>query len=233
MATSVKMDEETKSRLKQLQSEIELKTGTNVTQQEILERIVEQAIDSKADLVDSFRDMFRPTHGRRTRAVPRSDVRLRDGDRRRRYRRDPLRMSVFVDTGVFYAYYDRSSSRHDSAVAAFEPLFDGEYGRPYTSDYVFDETVTLTRNRTSSFERADAVAERLLATDGQPKTFELLNVGPEVVQDSFETFRRYSDHDLSFTDATSITLCERRDIDAVLSFDSDFDGLVERIEPGR
>ena len=60
MTTSVKMDEETKSQLERLQAEIKLKTGTKVTQQEILERLVERAIDSKADLVDSFRDEFVP-----------------------------------------------------------------------------------------------------------------------------------------------------------------------------
>jgi hypothetical protein len=56
MATSVKMDDDTKSRLERLQAEIRLKTGTRVTQQEILARLVENAIESKADLIDSFRE---------------------------------------------------------------------------------------------------------------------------------------------------------------------------------
>jgi len=56
MVTSVKMDDETKSRLERLQAEIRLKTGERVTQQEILARLVENAIESKADLVDSFRE---------------------------------------------------------------------------------------------------------------------------------------------------------------------------------
>lgn len=55
MTTSVKMDDDTKSRLERLQAEIRLKTGTRVTQQEVLARLVERAIESKADVVDSFR----------------------------------------------------------------------------------------------------------------------------------------------------------------------------------
>lgn len=55
MATSVKMDDETKSRLERLQAEIKLKTGERVTQQEILARLVEHAFESKAELIDSFR----------------------------------------------------------------------------------------------------------------------------------------------------------------------------------
>ncbi|GGC67176.1 hypothetical protein GCM10007209_31600 [Haloferax sulfurifontis] len=52
MATSVKIDDETKSRLERLQTEIRLKTGKRVTQQEILARLVENAVESKADLID-------------------------------------------------------------------------------------------------------------------------------------------------------------------------------------
>jgi len=60
MVTSVKMDDDTKSRLERLQAEIRLKTGRQVTQQAILARLVEDAIESKAELVDSFRDEHRP-----------------------------------------------------------------------------------------------------------------------------------------------------------------------------
>lgn len=56
MATSVKMDDDTKSRLERLQAEIRLQTGKRVTQQEILARLVEHAIESKAALIDSFRE---------------------------------------------------------------------------------------------------------------------------------------------------------------------------------
>lgn len=56
MATSVKMDDDTKSRLERLQAEIRLQTGRRVTQQEILARLVEHAIESKTDLIDTFRE---------------------------------------------------------------------------------------------------------------------------------------------------------------------------------
>lgn len=56
MATSVKMDEDTKSRIEELQAEIRLETGRKVTQQALLDRIVSRAYESKAELVDSYRD---------------------------------------------------------------------------------------------------------------------------------------------------------------------------------
>ncbi|WP_058366420.1 hypothetical protein [Haloparvum sedimenti] len=56
MSTSVKMDESTKSRLEELQAEIRLEAGVRVTQQELLARIVGEAYDSRAELIDSFRE---------------------------------------------------------------------------------------------------------------------------------------------------------------------------------
>jgi hypothetical protein len=56
MTTAVKMDEEAKSRLEELQAEIRLETGKKVTQQEILSRLVESAVESREEFVDSFRD---------------------------------------------------------------------------------------------------------------------------------------------------------------------------------
>lgn len=58
MGTSVKMDDETKAELEELQAEIRLETGKRVTQQELLARLVDRAIESREDLLESFRDDF-------------------------------------------------------------------------------------------------------------------------------------------------------------------------------
>lgn len=55
MATSVKMDEHTKSRLEELQALVKLRTGRKVTQQELLDRLVQRAYDSREAFVESFR----------------------------------------------------------------------------------------------------------------------------------------------------------------------------------
>ncbi|RQG95016.1 hypothetical protein [Natrarchaeobius oligotrophus] len=60
MSTSIKVTDATKSRLEELQAEIRLETGRNVTQQELLERIVTSSYESKDELIDSFRDEFEP-----------------------------------------------------------------------------------------------------------------------------------------------------------------------------
>ncbi|MDQ2050239.1 hypothetical protein RBH26_07050 [Natronolimnohabitans sp. A-GB9] len=60
MSTSVKVTDRTKARLEELQAEIRLETGTKVTQQELLERMVTEPYESKDDLIDDFRDDFEP-----------------------------------------------------------------------------------------------------------------------------------------------------------------------------
>jgi hypothetical protein len=55
MAKTVKIDDETNSRLEELQAEIKLKTGRKVTFQEILGRLVKSAIGSRSEFIDSFR----------------------------------------------------------------------------------------------------------------------------------------------------------------------------------
>ncbi|MUV85155.1 hypothetical protein GJ631_00800 [Natronomonas sp. CBA1123] len=60
MATAVKVDEEAKSRLEELQAEIKLRTGEKVTQQELLTRLIDDAYESREAVIDSFRESTVP-----------------------------------------------------------------------------------------------------------------------------------------------------------------------------
>lgn len=140
-------------------------------------------------------------------------------------------MSVFVDAGVFYAHHDRDAPRHEAALGAFERLTSGEFGTIYTSDYIYDETVTLTLARTGSYTDAKAVGDRILGRGGFPDMVTVLHVSKSQFLAAVDTFETYHDQALSFTDATTVVLAERENIDAVLSFDDDFDGVVDRLDP--
>lgn len=140
-------------------------------------------------------------------------------------------MSLFIDTGVFYAQFDRNAAKHSIANEALRSALSNEHGKLYTSDYVFNETVTLTRKRTGRFEYARRVSDRILGNGEFSDVIEVLNVDDERFKRSVEAFRRYDDHDLSFTDASSIALVQELNLDAILAFDDDFDGLVTRLDP--
>lgn len=141
-------------------------------------------------------------------------------------------MSVFVDTGVFYAHQDTGDARHDDAVDLFDDVLDGTYGQPYTSDDVLEETGALARVRTGSLEAADTVARRILGEGPYDRVSDVIHVEPDDVHAALGRFREYDDRDLNFPDAATVALCEARGIDAVASFDADFDGIVDRIGTG-
>lgn len=140
-------------------------------------------------------------------------------------------MSVLIDTGVLYADHDTDAARHDTASAALEAVYDGVFGQPYVSEYIYDEAVTLTHSRAGAVEPAIRIGKRLRGVDPYPSVYELLRVSPAVFDDAVDTFERFADQRLSFTDATTVALCERHELDGVLTFDSDFDGLVSRYDP--
>jgi hypothetical protein len=60
MTTAVKVDEEAKSRLEELQAEIRLRTGRRVTQQALLTRLIDDAYESRDEVIDSFRESSVP-----------------------------------------------------------------------------------------------------------------------------------------------------------------------------
>lgn len=60
MPTAVKVEDEAKSRLEELQAEIRLRTGTSVSQQELLSRLIDDAYESREDVVASFRERTVP-----------------------------------------------------------------------------------------------------------------------------------------------------------------------------
>lgn len=142
-------------------------------------------------------------------------------------------MSTFVDTGVFYAAFDSAASRHQTARRALATVLrDASFGRVVTNEYVYDETVTLTAQRTGSTQRAVEVGERLRSeSDEWGGAVTMVYTTEALFDDAVDVFERYADHSLSFTDAMAVATVNRRDVDSVLSFDDDFDGVVERLAP--
>ncbi|WP_096389016.1 type II toxin-antitoxin system VapC family toxin [Halopenitus persicus] len=140
-------------------------------------------------------------------------------------------MTICLDTDVLYADHDLDASRHRAATTALEAVFDGAFGQPYISDYIYDEAVTLTLKRGGSFTPAKHLGAKLRGAESYPDVYDVLHVSRAVFEDAVDVFERYDDRALSFTDATTIALCRRHDIDAVMSFDDDFDGLVDRVAP--
>jgi predicted nucleic acid-binding protein len=140
-------------------------------------------------------------------------------------------MSVFVDTGVFYAHHDTDASRHNIATDAMNRILTSpEYGHVMTSEYIYDETVTLTQMRTGEIDAGLELGRRIRG-EGYPAAIELLYSSPTLFDRAVTVQQTYAEHGLSFTDAITVAMIEHHDIDGVVSFDDDFDGVVTRLVP--
>lgn len=140
-------------------------------------------------------------------------------------------MSVFIDAGVLVAAYNTRDQNHKKANDFIMSAIKGQYGTPYTSDYVFDEAVTLMLARTKKPEFALGLGEFILgnASRGIRSFAQLLRVDEDVFEDAWAVFGKYVAKGLSFTDCTTVSLMNRAKIGVLLSFDHGFDGILKRV----
>ena len=129
---------------------------------------------------------------------------------------------LFVDTSAWFAYANRKDRDH-ATVSAAVTGFDG---RLVTSNFVFDETLSL-----CLYRLGHAVAERVGAVLLDPDSVDLIRVTPEDEQMAWTLFRNRPDQRYSFTDCTSFALMRRLGIDAALALDEDFRAEGFRVMP--
>ena len=131
-------------------------------------------------------------------------------------------MAVFVDTGAWFAYFVRRDPDHPAAVEWMrrnrQPLV--------TTDFVFDELVTLLALRES--RRVAAAAGDLLWTQ---QVADLEQVVQGDLTEAWDVFRRFQDKEWSFTDCTSKVVIGRLGITEAFAFDHHFEqfGTVTRV----
>lgn len=120
---------------------------------------------------------------------------------------------IFVDTGAWYALVDARDPHHDPVVESMR-----EYrGHLITSNFVFDETLTLARYRLG-WQVAHRLGERLRDL----RLTRLERVSPKDEEAAWSIFSRYRDKSFSFTDCTSIALVRRMELPRCLTLDADF-----------
>ncbi len=137
-------------------------------------------------------------------------------------------MSIFLDTGIFVAFHNKKDENHDRALTIINEVVNGKFGVAYTSDYIFDEAVTVALARTRRSDAAVAVGKMILGELTKPFTI-ILKVDNDVFEKSWKIFTDYSRQGLSFTDCTSHTLMRSRNIERIASFDAMFEGIAHRV----
>jgi len=125
-------------------------------------------------------------------------------------------MAIFVDTGAWLALYDKADRNHLIAKNIFGKI-KKERLPLFTSDYVFDESVTLIRYRIS-FRTANAFGTNIL----ESRIVRLVDVTREDRTSAWDIFIKYKDASFSFTDCTSFAVMKKFRLDSVFGFDRHF-----------
>jgi len=120
---------------------------------------------------------------------------------------------VFVDTSGWYAYAREDEPAHGPVRKAIEQW----EGRLVTTDFVFDEIVTLARMRLGS-----AHAARIGDTLLDPGVVELVRLLPEDFEDAWALFKKNKDKSWSFTDCSSFAVMRRLRLTSAVATDRHF-----------
>ena len=134
-------------------------------------------------------------------------------------------MTIFIDTGIFIALRNADDELHTRSKELMKKALKADYGRIYTSDYIIDEAVTTALVRTRRHDLATDIGKYIIES---PRITKLWTT-KEIFELAWQKFQTLKDKPLSFTDCTTLAHIQKNQIKQILSFDSDFDGLVQRV----
>ena len=123
---------------------------------------------------------------------------------------------IFLDSSFLVAYAVDGDSNHARAVELMDEIVDSVHGFPVISDYVFDETATVTFLRTGELQKARLVGDAML------KAFRMLKVDDRVFREGRKRFQGQRGTKYSFTDCTTMELMAQNGVDKITTFDKEF-----------
>ncbi len=127
-------------------------------------------------------------------------------------------MKVFTDTSAFVALLVEKEADHEKVAKKY---YDYRQKRAvlFTSDYILDELFT----RLLHFKQIDIkkYIQKLKESISKAE-ITVLRVDEALFEKALEAFLKFSDHKISFTDATSYVLYKDFSLDEMFTLDDDF-----------
>jgi hypothetical protein len=121
-------------------------------------------------------------------------------------------LAIFVDTGAWYA----ASMPSDPDHAAAHSFIWSNTERLMTSDYVYDELLTLFRARGHMGRAQDWI------TQVRHGRCDIIRVTDGDIQEATDLFFKFADKQRSFTDCTCRVVMQRLGIQRAFAFDDHF-----------
>lgn len=123
---------------------------------------------------------------------------------------------IFIDTGAFLARYIKADQFHKKANELWLKIEKKE-NKCFTSNFVLDELATLLFRRTGA-EFAESKIQNIYAST----RLEILRPSKEDEMEAIALMKKYSEHQISFTDCISFSLMKKNKLNIAFSFDEHF-----------
>lgn len=135
-------------------------------------------------------------------------------------------MSTFLDSGFFIGLLNKRDENHDRAKKLLKVLKDPMYGSLLTTDYIVDEVLTTIWGHT---HRKDLVINAYQVTCQKPEFVHFKRLEDKHFVSSWKKWKQIAEwpkRPLSFTDCTILAYMESENTEYLVTFDDEFDGLV-------
>lgn len=126
-------------------------------------------------------------------------------------------MKIFIDTSAFVALFVENETDHEKAAKKYLH-YRQQRALFITSDYILDELFTRLFYYNLDIKRH---IEKLQDSISR-KEIVVLQIDESLFDKSLGIFLKYSDHKISFTDATTFVLYKDFALDEVFTLDDDF-----------
>jgi len=126
-------------------------------------------------------------------------------------------MKVFLDTSAFVALLVKNEIDHEKVANKYLD-YRQERALLITSDYILDELFTRLRFYKIDLKR---YIEKLKSSIDKDE-IAVLRIDENLFDKSIQIFLKFSDHKISFTDATTYVLYKNFSLDEIFTLDNDF-----------
>lgn len=128
-------------------------------------------------------------------------------------------MKVFIDTSVFISYFLKQDTSNIEVTEKFN-FYKKQHAIFLTSNYILDELFAWFCAKETKFflEKAmNAISEMR-----ETRTIKVFYIDKFICEKAEKLFLKFSEHKISFTDATTYVLYKDFALDEIFTLDSDF-----------
>ncbi len=132
-------------------------------------------------------------------------------------------MTILLDASYFLALVNEDDVHHQKSQEIAQKIDAGEYGKPFTTDHLFDEVISVTLRK---FGKEKAILIGKMVWD---KTY-LIIMDEHLVKRGWELFQN-THLKFSFTDCLSVVACKAFQAEYLATFDKEFNKTDLQVIP--